>query len=753
MSQSETPGLSSGHQRGFFGTLGSYPSTFWVANVMEVFERMAWYGFYAVSTLYITGSRETGALGFTSEQRGQIQAIVPFILYLMPLVTGALADRYGYKKMFVIAYLVMIASYYALGQFTGLWTFMLAFFFVAVGAAIFKPVIVGTIARVTDESNSSMGFGIFYMIVNIGGFVGPLVAGVLRGLSWDWVFIMSSVWAAVNLMIVILLYREPTSESGSRAPRTLQKVLDDMVEVLGNLRFFVTVFVVLIALMVANQEFAWFTWTRCLIFVPVWLVLNFLWDVLLDPESGRPVSKGGVARPFFMKRMHCSNWRFALFLLIMSGFWTSFNQIFITMPEYIRDYTDTRPMVHLTRSAVGAIGKPQWIDGFANVEADELYTHFDGMNRQLHGRDPLVEEEESEEAATTQEADAAATQKAEAEAKPLDLAKVPGLTAEDIATLEALAAALNARGATDPLEAADFVEAAKAWLGYKVRITPVRFAEFLEKAPGGPVVPTSDALDVAIESVNRRLVATRKAPFDESGATTLKASLMTLLGAEGALVAAESLATAAKALSTDARQIEPKVLALGLRRAAYHDHLWDYLDDNRQFNPEHIVNIDALSIVFLQVLISFMMARFHRFTTMIVGMIIAAVGIGLPAFCGGTMIGPVGGMVILVIVGIVVFAIGEMMASPTSQEYVGRIAPKDKAALYMGYYFVAVALGNLFGGILSGQLSGKLARDMQRPDLMWLAFGGLMLLTAIVFMLYNKFALPRSAAHTLTANE
>ncbi len=68
----------------------------------------------------------------------------------------------------------------------------------------------------------------------------------------------------------------------------------------------------------------------------------------------------------------------------------------------------------------------------------------------------------------------------------------------------------------------------------------------------------------------------------------------------------------------------------------------------------------------------------------------------------------------------------------------------------MGYYFVAIALGNLFGGILSGELYGKLARDMQRPDLMWLAFGGIMLLTALVFVLYNKFALPRHKSDSLT---
>ena len=63
---------------------------------------------------------------------------------------------------------------------------------------------------------------------------------------------------------------------------------------------------------------------------------------------------------------------------------------------------------------------------------------------------------------------------------------------------------------------------------------------------------------------------------------------------------------------------------------------------------------------------------------------------------------------------------------------------------------LSLALGNLFGGILSGQLYGKLARDMQRPDLMWLIFGGIMLATAFVFLLYNMFALPKDAAHTLT---
>src|SRR5512143_735892 len=96
----------------------TFPQSFWVANTMEIFERLAWYGFFAVSSLYITGSRAEGALGFTSEQRGILQGIVPFILYLLPVLFGALADRFGYKKTFIVAYSTLVPAYYLLGQFT-----------------------------------------------------------------------------------------------------------------------------------------------------------------------------------------------------------------------------------------------------------------------------------------------------------------------------------------------------------------------------------------------------------------------------------------------------------------------------------------------------------------------------------------------------------------------------------------------------------------------------------------------------------
>ena len=84
------------------------------------------------------------------------------------------------------------------------------------------------------------------------------------------------------------------------------------------------------------------------------------------------------------------------------------------------------------------------------------------------------------------------------------------------------------------------------------------------------------------------------------------------------------------------------------------------------------------------------------------------------------------------------------MASPKQKEYTGKIAPPNKVALYMGYFYWCVALGNLFVGILSGQLYAAFGRDMQRPDLMWLIFAILALITAILIYFYDKLVIKRS---------
>ena len=797
---------------GFLAQVKSFPSTFWVANTMEIFERMAWYGLFTVVALYMTGPIETGALGFSHTERGSIMAIVPFFLYIFPVVTGAIADRYGYRKMFIIAYSGMIVSYYLLGQVTTVPTFLAVFMLVAVAAAIFKPVVVGTVARVTNEGNSSIGFGVFYMMVNVGGFVGPFIAGVVRALSWDYVFIACACWAAVNLVIVLLFYKDPSTESGSKGARSFGKVMDDAVEVLGNARFFITVFVILISLMIPGlglEWFAWFGWPQCWMFIGAWLVLNIIWDMIMPKGSGRPDFNGGEPRNPLWKRMHCSNWRFALFLLIMSGFWTSFNQIFLTMPNYIRDYVDTSPMVDLGRSTFSGI------DWLSAVEDEEIFNRFDELSRKSRGLDPLValsNEEFAEEGenvykeleacgkddelsaerhsraaqllkaidkdalkslkekpdptegdgtgntagsrvdaglSTAVRTGASFLHEIEQERLAKELLTDPSLSDDDRAELETLCTKLNAQGATVPLTPGDLVESARTMLQYQVRLQPSELATLLLAVPAVPQEIGDDLLAKAVETVNEGLEEKGKKTFGEGEQEPLKTTLKELMSA-GAWPTAGDLSKACENISSPEREVVPKELAGGVHDIAYRPTSWERLDKGRQVNPEYIVNFDAGAIILLQVLISFLMAKFHRFTTMIVGMFIAAVGVGLSALAGGTMIGPIGGLLIVVIAGILIFAIGEMMASPTSQEYVGRIAPKEKVATYMGYYFVSMALGNLFGGLLSGELYQRLAVDAQRPDLMWFFFGGLMAATAVIFILYNLFVLPRKDSGSLT---
>jgi POT family proton-dependent oligopeptide transporter len=189
--------------------LKKFPRVFWISNIMELFERWAWYGFYNAFALYLTLSKDTGALGFTQVQKGAIIGTGSMLLYFLPLITGAIADRIGFKKVLILSFTAYVAGYFMVGTFESFSMVFAAYIFLAVAGALFKPIISGTIAKTTNEQTSSIGFGIFYMMINIGGFIGPFIAGFLYKIDWNLVFLMSIITIALNYIFVIFLYREP----------------------------------------------------------------------------------------------------------------------------------------------------------------------------------------------------------------------------------------------------------------------------------------------------------------------------------------------------------------------------------------------------------------------------------------------------------------------------------------------------------------------------------------------------------------
>jgi POT family proton-dependent oligopeptide transporter len=189
--------------------LKKLPRVFWISNLMELFERWAWYGFYNAFALYLTLSKDSGALGFTQVEKGVIIGTGSMLLYFLPLITGAISDRIGFKKVLVLSFTAYIAGYFMVGTFESFSMIFAAYIFLAVAGALFKPIISGMIAKTTDSETSSVGFGIFYMMVNIGGFIGPFIAGFLYKVDWNLVFLMSIITIAINYIFVFFFFREP----------------------------------------------------------------------------------------------------------------------------------------------------------------------------------------------------------------------------------------------------------------------------------------------------------------------------------------------------------------------------------------------------------------------------------------------------------------------------------------------------------------------------------------------------------------
>jgi proton-dependent oligopeptide transporter, POT family len=220
--------------------LRSFPRVFWVANVMELFERAAYYGMNSVLAVYLSNHIDAGGLGFSEQSVGFMQSIVYALTYVVPILGGALADRYGYRRMLMVAFSLLTAGYYIAGNMSAYAAVFSSMLFIAVGAGLFKPIISGTLAQSTNEENSGFGFGIYYWMINFGAFIAPLLVSYLKGFSWRYVFIASSLYCAAMLLPTLFIYKDPVRTS---PVRSLKEVLKSAALVLGDARFMLMIFV------------------------------------------------------------------------------------------------------------------------------------------------------------------------------------------------------------------------------------------------------------------------------------------------------------------------------------------------------------------------------------------------------------------------------------------------------------------------------------------------------------------------------
>lgn len=268
-----------------------FQPAFWVANVTELFERLAYYGQSTVLAIYLHGK-----LNFSVAQTGDLTGYFGAVVWFLPILGGTLADRFGFRRSLAAAYLVLSIGYFLMGSLAEpwmaplrnsvplYWLVLMILTVPALGPAIVKPCVVGTTARASSENVRSLGYSLYYTLVNIGGMLGPIVAYIVHrrlGLGLENVFRVSSVFVLLMFFATLLFYKEPDRS--------------------------------------AEKQVA-----------SIWQALKNMFVVL-------------------------ANFRFMLFLLIFSGFWVVFWQQYIALPLYITSYVNPNFNVELLLSVDPAI--------------------------------------------------------------------------------------------------------------------------------------------------------------------------------------------------------------------------------------------------------------------------------------------------------------------------------------------------------------------------------------------------------------
>jgi len=589
--------------------IAALPFNFWISNFMEVLERLAFFSTRAVAPLYLVVGAYRGGLGLSYTEKSLIFTVWALIQCLVPMVSGGYTERYGYRKSLALAFLINIAGYCLMGLSGGFWSFFIAGCLVGLGTAIFKPPVQGTIAKTTTPANSSVAWGVFYLVVNIGGFVAPVLAATVRGdTHFRYVFFVAAFVTALNFIPAFLLYREP-----EKAPKTEEEAEKSPVE------------------------------------------------VFLD----------SIATMF--RDAHL-----VVFLLIFSGFWLMFMQLFDTFPNFVDEWMNTRDVAPAFQTVLGK-GTVYQAPRLSRIDLAKKLPEW-GKDFQV----PLAKK--------------GVKVRVRVEGTPRILALERDVKSLADSMVKSAAAAFHGKG--EILLTAGVK--GKGHVTLKVSLPP--------GAPQGKLL--SAITDPKALAGLEKEVASREG--GKSGGAEEAAGRAARLWSSLYLARVISLENGFSFGTVREKEGKEALQALlgkdvtpwkkgetagsmPVRKRRVH------LREDRvgQTKAEMIMNIDTFAIILFMIPIAAFTGLLPPMVALILGMVISLVG-----FIGAGYSSS-GGLACLMIF---VFAVGEMTCSPKFSEFIGLIAPPDKKALYMGYSNMPFAIGWAGGNLIAGPLFDALSK-------------------------------------------
>lgn len=705
-----------------------FPALYWLVILFEFFERGAYYGMMSVLSVYLTDH-----LHFAKQDVGIIKGTIQPLLYFLPILSGAIADRFGYRRALLVAFGLLGGGYLLTAQAQEYATVFLSLVVVGFGAGTFKPIISGSIARCTDQSNSTLGFGIYYWSINLGAFLVPLLLVPLlkAKLGWSWVILASAIGTGAMLVPTLLLFREPP------APREREERAEARP---GLLQTLANAFEIIYSPFVLLRELCWrSSGGRALLLAAASLLIVAGGCLFLRaPEqqvwlAAPRYTLGEVTVTARLQRNLGKQPGYQLERLGQTTGQPGWVRLVLHKPDHLEQMAGSLSEELRRLGAAGA--GLAWLRG-VRADLERKVSLEVAIERGLP--EPWqLESQAGRNRLRLRDAGSYGTSKALILAQLRDRPGLGGLLAADLddqvnkaskrpflvlflgllLATSLLVLGLQRRFQTGrpPLRAALVVGtlvllAAAIWMMPFLSL----FARVLCTVIGSTVVALYAIRtgDVARFRDHFRFLLMI---FIYSGFWVLYFQMFdSVLWYVQAYVDTGSLDEAVNAV----------LAALGVS-ARWH------------FDIEHVTVINAGTIILLQLLISSLVKNTRALPTMVAGIGFGTLGMAVLALSTGIWV---------FILGITIFSIGEMTAHPKFIAYVGQTAPKSRVALYMGYLFLYGVVGSSIGGVLGARLYVRFVDELNRPRALWLIFAGIGLCTMVGLLIYNRFAVKEPEA-------
>lgn len=245
---------------------------FWCLNTIEMWERLAYYTLRVMAPIYIMQADNPGGLHLSAQDKGTIYAWWAAFQSLLPIATGGIADRFGYKRTLAFSFTLMTTGFLIIALMRDVpgideprelfWAFFAGIMTLATGTAFFKPSIQGSLAHSMRSDQTSVGWSIFYWVVNIGALIGHYLPAIFMPAdpaqqtpeAWRRLFLAA---AGISMLNFVMLLTFKDVPSGADKDTGVFEVLKRTVTNIADAR--------LIAWLVIMSGF--------------WMMMYQLWDL------------------------------------------------------------------------------------------------------------------------------------------------------------------------------------------------------------------------------------------------------------------------------------------------------------------------------------------------------------------------------------------------------------------------------------------------------------------------------------------